>query len=67
MAALLQRLMDESVIESADPLALAQLINGGLTESAFWIADADAASGSQRLDQALQALDLLLRGLLRHA
>ena len=67
LAALLQRLMDESVIESADPQALAQLINGGLTESAFWIADADAASDSQRLDRALHAVDLLLRGLLRHA
>ncbi|MFY0480216.1 TetR/AcrR family transcriptional regulator [Achromobacter marplatensis] len=63
LAELLQQLMAARTIDDADPQALARLINGSLTDSAFWIADApdDAA----RLAPALQALDLLLRGLLR--
>lgn len=63
LAELLQRLMDEHIIDAADPQALARLVDGSLTESAFWIAD--TPDGASRLEQALQALDLLLRGLLR--
>ncbi|MFD4838314.1 TetR/AcrR family transcriptional regulator [Achromobacter sp. NPDC058515] len=63
LSALLQRLMDERVVEAADPLALARLINGSLVESAFWIAE--EGDEGPRLAHALQALDLLLRGLLR--
>lgn len=62
LSALLQRLMDEHAIDAADPQALAHLINGSLTDSAFWIAD--APDGETRLEPALHALDLLLRGLL---
>jgi len=63
LAALLQRLMAARIIDDADPQALARLINGSLTDSAFWIAD--APDDTPRLEQALQALELLLRGLLR--
>lgn len=63
LAALLQTMMDQDLIEAAAPQALARLINGSLVESAFWIAQ-DAKDGP-RLAQALQALDLLLRGLLK--
>ena len=63
LSGLLQRLMDDHVIDAADPHALAHLIDGSLTESAFWIAD--APDGEVRLEHALHALDLLLRGLLR--
>ena len=61
LGALLQTMMDQGVIEQAPPQAMARLINGSLVESAFWIAQ-DSADGP-RLAQALQALDLLLRGL----
>ncbi len=63
LSALLQALMDQGVIEPAPLQALARLINGSLVESAFWIAQ--DAEGGPRLAQALQALDLLLRGLRR--
>lgn len=63
LGALLQRLMDDGAIERAAPAALARLINGSLSDSAFWIA-ADPED-DDRLAQALQALDLLLRGLRR--
>lgn len=63
LGALLRRVMDENAIEGAAPSALARLISGSLSESAFWIAE-DPEDGS-RLAQALQALDLLLRGLRR--
>lgn len=63
LAALLQRLMAGRIIDDADPQALARLINGSLTDGAFWIAD--APDDTPRLEQALQALELLLRGLLR--
>lgn len=63
LSGLLQRLMDDGVIDRADPQALAHLINGSLTDSAFWIAQ--TADGAPRLAHARHALDLLLRGLLR--
>lgn len=64
LATLLQRLIDERVIDAASPEALARLINGTLTEGAFWIAGAPD-DAPLRLAQALNALDLMLRGLLR--
>ena len=64
LGALLQQLMAEGTVEAADPQALARLVNGSLVESAFWIAEEGAEQG--RLTHALRALDLLLRGLLRH-
>ncbi|MCY1511745.1 Transposon Tn10 TetC protein [compost metagenome] len=63
LGALLQRMMDENAIEAAAPEALARLVNGSLSESAFWIAEDPADEA--RLPQALQALDLMLRGLRR--
>lgn len=64
LGALLQQLMAEGTVEPADPQALARLVNGSLVESGFWIAEEGAEQG--RLTHALRALDLLLRGLLRH-
>ncbi|KRC85804.1 TetR family transcriptional regulator [Achromobacter sp. Root83] len=63
LSALLQRLMDDGVVQPADSHALARLVNGSLADSAFWIAE--EGDGFERLAHALQALDLLLRGLLR--
>lgn len=63
LAGLLQDLMTARIVDDADPQALARLVNGSLTDSAFWIAD--APDETPRLEHALQALDLLLRGLLR--
>ncbi|OAD13287.1 TetR/AcrR family transcriptional regulator [Achromobacter insolitus] len=63
LSTLLQTMMDQGVIETAAPQALARLINGSLVESAFWIAQ--EPENGPRLNQALQALDLLMRGLRR--
>ncbi len=63
LSALLQTMMNQGVIETAAPQALARLINGSRVESAFWIAQ--EPENGPRLNQALQALDLLMRGLRR--
>lgn len=63
LSGMLAQLMSDGVIDTADPQALAHLINGSLTDSALWIAD--APDGTTRLAHALHAMDLLLRGLLR--
>ncbi|MBU6956841.1 TetR family transcriptional regulator [Pseudomonas sp. CVAP len=57
---MLEQLMLQGVVMQADPEALAMLIYGGLCEAAFWIAEAEP--GSNRLSQALGALELLLKG-----
>ncbi|AZC19695.1 TetR/AcrR family transcriptional regulator [Pseudomonas sp. CMR5c] len=57
----LQTLAEAGIISPAPSQALARLVNGSLVDTALWIA-ADAAPG-QRLEQALQGLELLLRGL----
>lgn len=57
----LQTLAEAGIISPAPSQALARLVNGSLVDTALWIA-ADAAPG-QRLEQALQDLELLLRGL----
>ena len=62
LGTLLQALMVQGRISPADPNALARMIHGGLVESAFWIA---GDNGPARLEQALQALELLLQGLRR--
>lgn len=63
LARLLEHLMQEQIIEPAPSLALARLINGSLVDAALWIAqDAEPA---ERLGEALQGLELLLRGLLK--
>ena len=63
MASMLQSLMDTDVIQRTDPEALARLIQGGLMDASFWIAEAH--NPPQRLAAALESLDLMLRGLLR--
>ena len=56
------QLIQQGIIEQADPQALACLIYGSLAETAFWIADDD--DHNQRLKSGRTALNLLLRGLL---
>lgn len=56
---LLEGLMQAGVIEQAPSLALARLVNGSLVDTAQWIAH--DAQPDERLEQALQGLDLLLR------
>ena len=58
---LLEGLMHARLIEQAPSLALARLINGSLVDTAQWIAHAERPD--ECLEQALQGLDLLLRGL----
>lgn len=60
VAGYLQRLMDSGVIVRASAQALSRLLNGCLVESAFWIAEEGAPA--ERLQQALQALELTLQG-----
>lgn len=60
IATFLQELIDRGVIVNASAPALARLLNGCLIEAAFWIAEEGAPP--QRLDEALQALDLMLKG-----
>ncbi|WP_350403579.1 TetR/AcrR family transcriptional regulator [Pseudomonas sp. W17] len=57
----LQALVEAGLITPAPSQALARLINGSLVDAALWIAAAEQPE--QRLQQALQALELLLRGL----
>lgn len=56
------QLIQQGIIEQADPQALACLIYGSLAETAFWIADGE--DHNQRLKSGRTALNLLLRGLL---
>lgn len=60
VAGYLQRLMDSGVIVRASAQALSRLLNGCLVESAFWIAEEGAPA--ERLQQALQVLELTLQG-----
>lgn len=53
--------MAQGVVAQANSQALASLICGGLAETAFWIAE-DEGQG-QRLEQALDAMELMLKGL----
>lgn len=57
---LLEQLMAQGVVAQADPEALAALVYGSLSEAAVWIADGE--HGAARLEQAIAALGLLLRG-----
>lgn len=61
MTGALQALMAQRRIATAEPEALAHLINGGLMDAALWVAhqpEKDVA-----LEQALASLNLLLNGL----
>ncbi|EFF74536.1 TetR/AcrR family transcriptional regulator [Achromobacter piechaudii] len=63
MEALIQQLVEDQLINAVAPRALAHFINGGLTDSALWIAS--ASEDEERLDAALHTLDSLLEGLRR--
>lgn len=63
MQRLIGNLIDQGVVDDADPQALASLIYGSLAEAAFWIADGEESDN--RLTQGITALNLLLRGLRR--
>lgn len=58
---LLDDLMQADLVEQACSQALARLINGSLVSASLWIAQ-DEHPGA-RLEEALQGLELLLRGL----
>lgn len=60
MAGYLSNLMDQGVIARARAPALARLLNGCLVEAAFWIAEEGAPP--ERLDEALEALELMVVG-----
>ncbi|MEN5116881.1 TetR/AcrR family transcriptional regulator [Luteimonas sp. TWI662] len=64
MQGLLESLMAQGVVATTDPQALAALLHGSLTEAAVWIATGDDGDDQARLARSLDALDLLLRGLL---
>ncbi|MBV7264242.1 TetR/AcrR family transcriptional regulator [Photobacterium sp. WH77] len=61
IADMLRRLMDAGTIKSSSPEMLARLINGGLMDTALWIAKSE--DDEQALSQALNSLDVLLHGL----
>ena len=61
LTGLLQQLIDEHYIPPAPAESLARLINGSLVHAALWIAR-DETPGD-RLDGALQALEIMLQGL----
>ncbi|WP_265497634.1 TetR/AcrR family transcriptional regulator [Providencia rustigianii] len=58
---ILTKLMDDKVIADVNPRALAALLNGSLSESAYWIAQDNS---HVRLKQSIAGVDLLLNGLL---
>jgi len=63
MTELLEGLMRGRAIRRADPQALARLVYGALAEGAFWVAESEGDGDGERLDRALQALDVLLDAL----
>lgn len=58
---LLEAMMQAGVIQQAPSVALAQLINGSLVNTALWIARDEQPN--LRLQEGLQSLELLLQGL----
>lgn len=61
MATMLQQFMDEGIIAVTDSHALARMLNGGLMNAAFWLANAQDAE--KELAVALHSLGVLLDGL----
>lgn len=61
MTRMLKTLMEEKHIAPTSPEVLAHLINGGLMDAAFWIAN--RPEDTQALAQALDGVELLLNGL----
>ncbi|WP_268626827.1 TetR/AcrR family transcriptional regulator [Paenibacillus alvei] len=61
MATMLQQFMDEGIIAVTDSHALARMLNGGLMNAAFWLANAQDAE--KELTVALHSLGVVLDGL----
>lgn len=61
MATMLQQFMDEGIIAVTDSHALARMLNGGLMNAAFWLANAQDAE--KELAVALHSLGVVLDGL----
>jgi len=59
---MLEKLIEQGVIEQTDAQAVAHMLYGIITEASFWIAEPDT-DHENRLPRALNSLDLLLRGL----
>ncbi|MDO5638256.1 MAG: TetR/AcrR family transcriptional regulator [Neisseria sp.] len=59
---IMTELIRRKIVIHANPRALASLINGGLSEAAYWIAQENS---NERLAQSIAAADILLDGLLR--
>lgn len=61
MATMLQQFMDEGIIAVTDSHALARMLNGGLMNAAFWLANSQDAE--KELVVALHSLGIVLEGL----
>ncbi|GAV15520.1 TetR/AcrR family transcriptional regulator [Paenibacillus sp. chi10] len=61
MATMLQQFMDEGIIAVTDSHALARMLNGGLMNAAFWVANSQDAE--KELAVALHSLGVVLDGL----
>jgi AcrR family transcriptional regulator len=61
MATMLQQFMDEGIIAVTDSHSLARMLNGGLMNAAFWLANSQDAE--KELAVALHSLGVVLDGL----
>ncbi|MCY9761807.1 TetR/AcrR family transcriptional regulator [Paenibacillus alvei] len=61
MASMLQQFMDEGIIAVTDNHALARMLNGGLVNTAFWLAN--TPDTEKELAVALHSLEVVLGGL----
>jgi len=59
---MLEKLIEQRVIEQTDAQAVAHMLYGVVTEASFWIAESNT-DHENRLPRALDSLELLLRGL----
>ncbi|HHR6080328.1 TPA: hypothetical protein ACS7ZY_002722 [Providencia alcalifaciens] len=57
-------MVEDKVIANVEPRALAALLNGGLSEAAYWIAQDKSET---RLKQSIASVDILLNGLKKPA
>jgi len=53
--------MQLGIVVQSDPEALILMIYGSLAEASFWIAECECSK--ERLGQALEAMELLLKGI----
>ncbi|GGE54917.1 TetR/AcrR family transcriptional regulator [Priestia taiwanensis] len=61
MGHMLKQLMDQHIIHQTDCESLARLLNGGLMNATFWIANAEETEAT--LEKALHSLSITLNGL----